>query len=67
MVAMWEGQGLPHTGARPPDGANVAVAISQAYGTVLGRWIIPAFLITAFFGMFSTTYVVMESAKDERA
>lgn len=60
MVSMWKGQGLPHTAATPPDGANVAVAISQAYGTVLGRWIIPAFLVTAFFGMFSTTYVVMD-------
>ncbi len=60
MVSMWKSQGLTHAAAAPPDGANVAVAISHAYGTVLGRWIIPAFLITAFFGMFSTTYVVMD-------
>lgn len=60
MVSFWKGQGLPHSAAAPPDGANVAVAISQAYGTVLGRWIIPAFLVTAFFGMFSTTYVVLD-------
>jgi len=60
MVAMWKGQQLPHAAAASPDGANVAVAISQAYGTVLGRWIIPMFLVTAFFGMFSTTYVVMD-------
>jgi Mn2+/Fe2+ NRAMP family transporter len=60
VVSMWKSQGLPHAAAAPPDGANVAVAISHAYGTVLGRWIIPAFLITAFFGMFSTTYVVMD-------
>lgn len=60
MVSMWKAQQLAHAAAAPPDGANVAVAISQAYGTVLGRWIIPLFMITAFFGMFSTTYVVMD-------
>lgn len=58
--AMWKSLGVKAAGGAPPDGARVAVAISEAYGNVLGRWIIPVFLMTAFFGMFSTTYVVMD-------
>ncbi len=42
------------------DGAHMAVVISEAYAAVLGPWIVPAFLVAAFFAMFSTTYVVLD-------
>lgn len=54
------GTHIPMAASRGMDGAQVAVAISEAYAGVLGPWIVPAFLMTAFFAMFSTTYVVMD-------
>lgn len=43
-----------------PEGADVAVTLGRLYTDVLGEWILPLFLLAAFFGMFSTTYGVME-------
>ncbi len=43
-----------------PEGADVAVTLARLYTDVLGDWILPVFLAAAFFGMFSTTYGVME-------
>lgn len=54
------GTQIPMGSSRGVDGAQVAVAISEAYAGVLGPWIVPAFMLTAFFAMFSTTYVVMD-------
>ncbi len=54
------GTRIPRTAAVGADGARMAVVISEAYAAVLGRWIVPAFLTTAFFAMFSTTYVVLD-------
>ena len=43
-----------------PRGAEVAVTLARLYTDVLGGWIWPLFLVAAFFGMFSTTYGVMD-------
>lgn len=43
-----------------PEGADVAVTLARLYTDVLGEWMLPLFLAAAFFGMFSTTYGVME-------
>lgn len=43
-----------------PGGAEVAVTLARLYTDVLGGWILPLFLAAAFFGMFSTTYGVMD-------
>lgn len=43
-----------------PEGADVAITLARLYTDVLGEWILPLFLLAAFFGMFSTTYGVME-------
>lgn len=43
-----------------PEGAEVAITLARLYTDVLGEWILPLFLLAAFFGMFSTTYGVME-------
>jgi len=43
-----------------PEGADVAVTLARLYTDVLGDWILPLFLLAAFFGMFSTSYGVMD-------
>ena len=43
-----------------PQGAEVALTLARLYTDVLGGWIFPLFLVAAFFGMFSTTYGVMD-------
>lgn len=43
-----------------PEGADVAVTLARLYTDVLGEWVLPVFLAAAFFGMFSTTYGVMD-------
>ena len=43
-----------------PQGAEVALTLARLYTDVLGRWILPLFLAAAFFGMFSTTYGVLD-------
>jgi Mn2+/Fe2+ NRAMP family transporter len=45
---------------RVPEGADVAVTLARLYTDVLGEWVLPLFLAAAFFGMFSTTYGVMD-------
>ena len=42
------------------DGAQVAVALSEAYQSTLGDWAFPLFMTVAFFGMFSTCYIVLD-------
>ncbi len=43
-----------------PQGAEVALTLARLYTDVLGPWILPFFLAAAFFGMFSTTYGVLD-------
>ncbi len=43
-----------------PRGAEVAVTLARLYTDVLGGWVLPLFLVAAFFGMFSTTYAVLD-------
>jgi Mn2+/Fe2+ NRAMP family transporter len=43
-----------------PEGGEVAVTLAQLYTEVLGGWILPLFLVAAFFGMFSTAYGVLD-------
>lgn len=43
-----------------PEGADVAVTIARLYTDVLGEWVLPLFLLAAFFGMFSTAYAVLD-------
>jgi len=45
---------------RVPQGADVALTLARLYTDVLGQWILPVFLAAAFFGMFSTTYGVLD-------
>ncbi len=47
-------------GDGPPDGAQVAAAISGVYADILGGWAFPVFMVAAFCAMFSTTYIVMD-------
>jgi Mn2+/Fe2+ NRAMP family transporter len=43
-----------------PQGAEVALTIGRLYTESLGAWILPLFMIAAFFGMFSTAYGVLD-------
>lgn len=43
-----------------PRGGEVAVTIARLYTDVLGDWALAPFLLAAFFGMFSSTYGVMD-------
>lgn len=43
-----------------PEGAEVAVTLARMYTDVLGEWSLPFFMAAAFFGMFSTSYGVMD-------
>ena len=43
-----------------PDGIQVALTISNIYTELLGPWMFPVFMITAFSAMFSTVYSVMD-------
>lgn len=43
-----------------PEGAEVAITLAHLYTEVLGSWILPLFLLAAFFGMFSTAYGVLD-------
>lgn len=43
-----------------PEGAQVAITLARLYTEVLGSWILPLFLLAAFFGMFSTAYAVLD-------
>ncbi|MDY6965439.1 MAG: Nramp family divalent metal transporter [Halobacteriota archaeon] len=45
-----------------PEGAEVAMTLSRIYTEILGSWIYPVFLMTAFFVMFSTAYNAMDGA-----
>ena len=45
-----------------PEGAEVAITLSSIYTEILGSWIYPVFLMTAFFVMFSTAYNAMDGA-----
>lgn len=60
LIFLFLGMRVPATEASAPDGARVAVAISQAYTETLGHWIRPVFMSAAFVGMFATAYVVMD-------
>jgi Mn2+/Fe2+ NRAMP family transporter len=42
------------------SGVQFAEAISSAYTVILGRWMRHVFMLTAFFAMFSTSYVVID-------
>ncbi|MFH1435988.1 MAG: hypothetical protein ABIJ56_09755, partial [Pseudomonadota bacterium] len=54
------GTKVPSGAATAPDGAKVALAITDAYTSILGQWVLPFLLAAIFFGMFSTTYVVLD-------
>ncbi len=43
-----------------PGGAEVAITLAHLYTDVLGGWILPLFLLAAFFGMFSSAYGVLD-------
>ncbi|MDX1660193.1 MAG: Nramp family divalent metal transporter [Gemmatimonadota bacterium] len=43
-----------------PQGGDVAVTIARLYTDVLGDWALIPFLTAAFFGMWSSTYGVMD-------
>ncbi|MBW3660835.1 MAG: Nramp family divalent metal transporter [Gemmatimonadetes bacterium] len=43
-----------------PEGGEVAVTIARLYTDVLGDWALRPFLLAAFFGMWSSTYGVMD-------
>jgi len=43
-----------------PDGIQVALTISTIYTDLLGPWMYPVFMVTAFAAMFSTVYSVMD-------
>jgi Mn2+/Fe2+ NRAMP family transporter len=43
-----------------PDGIQVALTISRIYTELLGPWMFPVFMLTAFSAMFSTVYSVMD-------
>lgn len=43
-----------------PAGGDVAVTIARLYTDVLGGWALAPFLLAAFFGVFSSTYGVMD-------
>jgi Mn2+/Fe2+ NRAMP family transporter len=54
--------GAAYLGGRGAElkGADFAKVLAGVYEGVLGRWMYHAFLATAFFAMFSTTYTVMD-------
>ncbi len=54
--------GAVHLSGRGAElsGVQFAQAISSAYSTILGRWMVHVFMLTAFFAMFSTSYVVID-------
>jgi Mn2+/Fe2+ NRAMP family transporter len=54
--------GAAHLTGRGTDlsGVQFAEAISSAYTAILGRWMYHVFMLTAFFAMFSTSYVVID-------
>lgn len=43
-----------------PAGADVAITLARLYTEVLGPWVLPVFLLAAFFGMFSTAFGVLD-------
>lgn len=43
-----------------PEGADVAITMARLYTGALGSWVLPLFLLAAFFGMFSTAYGVLD-------
>ncbi len=43
-----------------PQGGDVAVTLARLYTEVLGDWALVPFLTAAFFGMWSSTYGVMD-------
>ena len=43
-----------------PDGIDVALTISHIYTELLGPWMYPVFMVSAFAAMFSTVYSVMD-------
>jgi Mn2+/Fe2+ NRAMP family transporter len=43
-----------------PEGLQVALTISNIYTEILGAWMRPVFMVTAFAAMFSTVYSVMD-------
>jgi Mn2+/Fe2+ NRAMP family transporter len=43
-----------------PQGADVAITMARLYTDSLGAWVLPLFMIAAFFGMFSTAYGVLD-------
>ena len=43
-----------------PDGIEVALTISQIYTELLGAWMFPVFMISAFAALFSSVYSVMD-------
>jgi len=54
--------GAVHLAGRGAElsGVQFAEAISSAYTAILGRWMYHVFMLTAFFAMFSTSYVVID-------
>ncbi|MBW2276455.1 MAG: Nramp family divalent metal transporter [Deltaproteobacteria bacterium] len=54
--------GAIHLTGRGADlsGVQFAEAISSAYTAIFGRWMYHVFMLTAFFAMFSTSYVVID-------
>ena len=43
-----------------PNGIEVALTISRIYTELLGAWMFPVFMITAFAALFSSVYSVMD-------
>jgi hypothetical protein len=43
-----------------PEGLQVALTISSIYTELMGAWMYPVFMATAFAAMFSTVYSVMD-------
>lgn len=43
-----------------PNGIDVALTISRIYTELLGPWMFPVFMITAFAALFSSVYSVMD-------
>jgi hypothetical protein len=43
-----------------PEGLQVALTISTIYTEILGAWMRPVFMVTAFTAIFSTVYSVMD-------
>jgi Mn2+/Fe2+ NRAMP family transporter len=43
-----------------PEGLQVALTLSNIYTEILGAWMRPVFMVTAFAALFSTVYSVMD-------